>query len=180
MIVDISGYTRFITQRTTSMLHAEQIVTELLDAEIDKTEYPLRLNKLQGDAALLYREFTQANAEPAARDALRQLGNAFVAFDARRECLSSQRSGCSCDACSNIASLGLKAFVHAGGIAIKQVRQFEDLAGEPVIFVHQLLKNRVEETEYVLLSGPVQALLGAGGCDFRENQESVNGFGEPT
>lgn len=179
-IVDISGYTRFITQRTTSLLHAEQIVTELLDSVIDKAEYPLRLNKLQGDAALLYREFTQDDAEPAARDALRQLGNAFAAFAACRERLSSQRSGCSCEACSNIASLGLKAFVHAGEIAIKQVRQFEELAGEPVIFVHRLLKNRVEETEYVLLSGPVQALLGAGGGDLREHQESVDGFGEQT
>ena len=67
--------------------------------------------------------------------------------------------------------------MHCGEIAIKQVRQFEELAGEEVILVHRLLKNHVPEREYVLLSGAVTALwpAPAGG---RSHSEEFEGLGE--
>ena len=45
VMVDISGYTRFIQLHKVSVLHAEQIITDLLEAVISKAEYPLVLNK---------------------------------------------------------------------------------------------------------------------------------------
>lgn len=179
VIVDISGYTQFITRRTTSLLHAEQIVTELLESVIDRAEHPLTLNKLQGDAALLYREYEPAEATAAAQDVLAQIGGFFAAFASCRDRLAQARSGCPCEACSNTANLALKAFVHGGEIAIKQVRQFEELAGEAVIFVHRLLKNRVAEREYVMLSDDIGRLLPAAVlAQAKPHSESVEGFGE--
>jgi Protein of unknown function (DUF2652) len=151
VIVDISGYTRFIKHRAVSLLHAEAIVTELLEAIIDRAEHPLTINKLEGDAALMYAEI--GDDEPAAvRSAVAQVAAFFAAFAQRLGAVRETRRNCSCDACANINDLGLKAFVHVGEVALKQVRQFEELAGENVILIHRLLKNQVPAREYVLLS----------------------------
>jgi hypothetical protein len=56
VVADISGYTHFIRYRVTTLMHAEAIVTELIEAVLDRLDSPLVLNKLEGDAALLYAE----------------------------------------------------------------------------------------------------------------------------
>ena len=72
VITDISGYTSFIKHRAVSLLHAEAIVTDLLEAVIDRAAHPLAVNKLEGDAALLYAE-TGVDPAPAIRDAVAQI-----------------------------------------------------------------------------------------------------------
>ena len=177
VIVDISGYTAFITERTTSLLHAEQIITDLLDAVLDRARHPLVLNKLEGDAALLYGECAAGDAE-ATHDMLAQVKAFFAAFS---ECLARQRetrANCICDACTRIDHLALKAFVHCGEIAIKQVRQFEELAGEEVILVHRLLKNHVPSREYVLLTEAARVAAGLDPGGLRTHREVCEGVGE--
>src|SRR4249920_2744571 len=177
ILADISGYTDFITNREVSLLHAEQIITDLLESMIDRTEHPLILNKLEGDAAFLYAE-SGSDPTAAVRDALTQVRMLFAAFDERLDKIRVERSHCSCDACANVSKLKLKAFAHCGEIAIKQVRQFEELAGEEVILIHRLMKNHLDEREYVLLSTaitdawPMPAGLG------RQHAEPFEGMGE--
>jgi hypothetical protein len=156
-IFDISGYTAFIRHRTVTLLHAEQIVTDLLESVVERAEHPLLLNKFEGDAALLW---TAVDADPAsvARSVLMQARQAFEAFSGRLDLIRGERSHCSCAACANIASLQLKVLLHSGEIAIKQVRQFEELAGEPVIALHRLLKNQVPSRCYVLCTDAFRAL----------------------
>ncbi len=178
VIVDISGYTDFITNRTVSLLHAEQIITELMESVIDRADHPLSVNKLEGDAALLFREFAPGDGAAAARDVLAQVGGFFAAFDACLRDIRHQRRHCSCEACSNTERLCLKAFVHAGEIAIKQVRRFEELAGEDVILIHRMLKNHVPSREYVLLSSPVRELAGLALPAAQEHRENLDGYGE--
>lgn len=178
VVVDISGYTQFITQRGTSLMHAEQIITELMEAVIDRASLPLTVNKLQGDAALLYREYLPDQATAAATDVLAQVGEFFQAFKTRLGQIRSQRSHCNCDACSNIADLCLKAFVHAGEIAIKQVRQFEELAGEPLILIHRIQKNTVQGHEYVLVSDAVRRMAPKVLFAAQPHRENVEGLGE--
>ena len=151
VLADISGYTAFITNRETSLLHAEQIITALLEAMIDRTEHPLVLNKLEGDAAFFWAESGDDHAA-AMRDALVQVEALFAAFDGKLAQLRGERANCTCEACANLGGLRIKAFVHCGEVAVKQVRQFEELAGEDVILVHRLMKNHLAEREYVLLS----------------------------
>jgi hypothetical protein len=178
VLADISGYTSFITNREVSLLHAEQIITALLEAMIDRTEHPLTLNKLEGDAAFFYAE---SGADPAAamRNALLQVQAAFAAFDAKLAEVGAERANCTCEACANISGLRIKAFVHCGEVAIKQVRQFEELAGTDVILVHRLMKNHLADREYVLLS---QAATDAWplpeGCGARAHAEEFEGLGE--
>jgi hypothetical protein len=177
VIVDISGYTSFITQRTVSLQHAEQIITELMETVIDRADHPLVVNKLEGDAALLYCECAVGDVD-AARDVFAQVKAFFPAFYACRTRQREQRSNCNCDACSNIDLLKLKAFVHVGEFAIKQVRQFEELAGEEVILVHRLLKNQVASREYVLLTEAARAAAGIPLDILQSHVESFEGIGE--
>jgi hypothetical protein len=158
VLVDISGYTRFIKHRQISLLHAEQIITELIEAIIDTAEYPLALNKLEGDAAFLYTPI-EANESAAAQDVVRQTVRFFEAFKRKRQEMINGVS-CPCDACTHIDVLELKAFLHAGEAVIKRVRQFEELGGEDVILVHRLLKNKVEAKEYLLMTEAFHRLSG--------------------
>jgi hypothetical protein len=173
-IADISGYTDFVHQKELSIVHAEQIITALLDAVIDRAAHPLTLNKLEGDAALLYAEY-QGPAQPAATDILAQAGEFFPAFERTRLQLQNDRSGCGCEACRGIERLRLKILLHLGEVAVKQVRQFTELAGKPLILLHRLLKNGVPAREYLLLT---EAFAGAappieGLCWLEEDVDGV-------
>jgi hypothetical protein len=139
----------------------------------------LQLNKLEGDAALLYAEI-QGDDAAAARDALRQVQGFFAAFRQRRASLTQAKRHCHCEACANLSGLGLKAFVHIGEIAIKRVRQFEELAGEEVILIHRLLKNHVPEREYILLTDVAYAALGDHAPACQTSREELEGLDNTT
>jgi len=151
VIVDISGYTRFIKFHKTSLIHAQEVISQLLESVIDWASHPLTLNKLEGDAALLYAEL--GNDEPAAlRDIFAQVNGFFAAFHAKAGGLSGSRSECPCDACQRIRDLRLKAILHRGAIAFRKIRQFDEMAGEDVILVHRLLKNSLLAHEYIMVT----------------------------
>lgn len=176
IVVDISGYTRFITERSLTLAHAEQVISDLIDCVLDQTRHPLVLNKLEGDAALLFAEIDVSDPQ-AAREILGQVGSFFPAFRQRVAELSQQRRNCSCDACRNITDLTLKAFVHTGEILLKKIRQFDEVAGEPVILLHRLMKNSVAGSEYVLLSDAAIHGAGLDPSDLRSHIEEVEGMG---
>ena len=67
VIADIGGYTKYIQFHKTALLHAEEIISQLLETIIDSASFPLTLNKLEGDAALLYADMGDAQTA-AARD----------------------------------------------------------------------------------------------------------------
>jgi Protein of unknown function (DUF2652) len=166
VLVDISGYTQFIRLHRMSLLHAERIITDLLESVIDVSTHPLVLNKLEGDAALFYafadegggtadeRERTSAAA------VLQQIQGFFEAFRRRERELVSECSICFCDACVKAGDLRLKVIAHTGTIIVKRMRQFEEIAGEDVILTHLLLKNSVQADEYLLLTDSFHALSG--------------------
>lgn len=128
LIADISGYTDFIRKREIALVHAEQVIADLLTAVVEGSAHPLVLNKFEGDALLLYAEVegdTQT-ASMDSRDAYQQALRFFPAFHAQRQRLQLARSNCECDACANISGLSLKVFVHLGEIAIRQWRPTAD------------------------------------------------------
>src|SRR3982750_4110208 len=115
VIADLSGYTNFIRHRAVSLVHAEAIITELLESVLERAQHPLILNKLEGDAALLYAEI--GGSHPASvSEVVGQVAEFFEAFTMRLAEVRAARRHCSCDACTNIDNLALKAFVHAGEI----------------------------------------------------------------
>ena len=159
ILIDISGYTKFIHKHRVSLIHAERIISELLESVIDASGHPLILNKLQGDAALFYAR--SDGCSETAREVLGQVERFFGAFSAREKMLVSECSLCSCEACLSAGQLKLKVIAHHGEIAVKQIKQFEEIAGEEVILAHRLLKNTVKGGEYLLLSKPLHDLCGS-------------------
>lgn len=177
VIADISGYTDFITQREISLAHAEQVITDLMEAMVDRTAHPLEINKFEGDAALLFAEAGD-DLGAAVGDVMTQVAALFDAFASRRALIAVERAHCSCEACANIGSLKLKAFVHAGEIAIKQVSRFQELAGEDVILIHRLLKNHVPGREYVLVTPVIARHWPEAEARGRPHREPFEGLGE--
>ena len=159
VIVDISGYTQFIRSEKMSAVHAEEIIFDLLEAVIDKAAYPLTLNKLEGDAALLYAELKD-DETAVARDVACQVQAFFDVFYERARLLSSERADCDCNACQRILDLRLKAFLHYGEVVFKKIRQFEEMAGEDVIIAHRLVKNSIPSNEYILMTNAFHQLAG--------------------
>lgn len=159
VIVDISGYTQFIRSEKMSAVHAEEIIFDLLETVIDKAAYPLTLNKLEGDAVLLYAELKDDEAA-VARDVARQAQAFFDVFYERAHQLSTERADCDCNACQRILDLRLKAFLHCGEVVFKKIRQFEEMAGEDVIIAHRLTKNSIPSNEYILMTDAFHQLAG--------------------
>ena len=175
VIVDISGYTRFVQQRPVSLEHAESIVTELIESIIDQARNPLVVNKLEGDAALLYAE-THGDRRVAIASVVGQVARFFSAFSRSIDRIKAARSHCNCDACANIDSLQLKAFLHVGEIVVKRVRQFEEIAGEAVIMVHRMTKNSVPMREYVLMSEATRVEGDVDLPDVKRHTETIDGI----
>lgn len=41
VVMDISGYTQFVRMHGTSIIHAEQVITELMESMLDRAERSL-------------------------------------------------------------------------------------------------------------------------------------------
>ena len=159
VMADISGYTRFVVMHRTSLVHAEQIVSELLEAVTSSSKFPLKIQKLEGDAVFFSAEITGL-ATDVVNDVVRQIMAFMIAFrDKKEELFNASLGGCKCSACQSVELLQLKAIVHHGTIVEKDVSGLRDLAGEAVILVHRLSKNDVEGDDYLLLTDTTASLL---------------------
>jgi hypothetical protein len=152
LLADISGYTRFVTLHQASSLHAEEIITQLMEALLEAATTPLVLNKLEGDAAFFYAPAVDDDGK-IATGLVQQVSRLMAAFRLRQEeLIKAGEGGCFCDACCNLGALKLKVILHSGEAVLKKVRQWDELAGRDVILVHRLLKNRLAAREYILMT----------------------------
>lgn len=152
VMVDISGYTHFIRAQKMSAIHAEEIIFDLLEAVINRAQYPLTLNKLEGDAVFLYAEIGDADPQEVARDVAKQAREFFEVFNERAKTLTQERAECDCNACQSVHDLRIKVLLHIGEAVFRTIRQFNELAGEDVIAIHRLLKNSIPTREYILMT----------------------------
>lgn len=179
VLLDISGYTSFIKWHDMSLLHAEQIISELLESAIESLDGILTLNKLEGDAAFLYTEVEESDTS-IPKNIIEQVNQSFERFNARqKKLIDSGEGGCPCEACCKIDQLKLKAVLHHGEVAIKRIRQFEELAGKDVIIIHRLLKNTIDKNEYILITDNFYQLSGIGSYSTPDiRKEHCEGIGE--
>ncbi len=178
IIADISGYTRFVQEHDKAIIHAEQIISDLLEAVIASSDHPMQVCKIEGDAIFFYAETRGAPAEQVAKDVLTQalrFNEAFQIAQAHRiNC-----SVCTCDACARADTLQLKVILHYGEAVFKTFRNFTDLAGSDVILVHRLLKNSVPAKRYMLMTERFYTLSGGVPGETAEMRaEQCEGIGE--
>ena len=148
VLVDISGYTNFVSKHNISssenkkldfgQAHAEHIISDLLEKVINELDEVLTINKLQGDAALFYG--ISRNNNYLSDKILEKLQTSFEVFSQRLEELKFVES-CKCG-----------TFVHYGYFLIKEINQFKEIAGQDVILAHRLMKNSISVSEYMLFT----------------------------
>ncbi len=159
VLVDISGYTNFVSKHNTNssenkkldfgQAHAEHIISDLLEKVINELDDVLTINKIQGDAALFYSISKNKNNLP--HQILKKLQISFEVFNRRLDELKFVES-CKCGTCADIGNLKLKSFVHYGDFLIKEINQFKEIAGQDVILTHRLMKNSIRVPEYMLFT----------------------------
>jgi hypothetical protein len=149
LIADISGYTEYMGSHRMSLAHAEATTARLLDKVIDAAS-DFDLIEIEGDAAFLYRPAAALDGDAALAAATQAAASMHRAFHVERQHVVTNL--CPCNFCAQADNLKLKFVAHIGEVATQTIRQRSNLVGFDVIFVHRLLKNRVQVPEYVLLS----------------------------
>ena len=157
-LVDISGYTKFIKLHKVSLLHAEQIIADLLNEILIHSKAPLIAHELEGDAIFFYAE--SDGSKEMAQEIYTQIEKFYKVFQQKERQLISNCSICICQACEQIGQLKLKTILHHGKAAFTQVQQFKKIAGTDVILAHRLLKNSIPSKEYILMSHAFHELCG--------------------
>jgi class 3 adenylate cyclase len=154
LIADIAGYTRFMKFHAASLMHAQDVVGQLLEAMIDAVGGRLKLVKIEGDAAF----FSVPLASATGANVRTVVDDMYRAFHAKAGDLKANTL-CPCDGCQQAGQLKVKFVGHAGDVVERNVGGSAELAGVSVILVHRLLKNRVPVGEYLLVTEPVYASL---------------------
>lgn len=147
-IPDISGFTDFVNN--TEISHAQHIISELLEVIIDTNILGLEVSEVEGDAVLFYKY----NEVPPVSDIISQTEKLFIAFHTHLKKYNTERV-CHCGACSNASALSLKVIVHAGEIGFTSVKDKKKPFGPTLVLAHRLLKNDLDENEYLLLTNAI-------------------------
>lgn len=176
MLVDISGYTKFMVSHDKELRHSQMIIGALLESLIDQVDVPLRVSQIEGDALLLY-AVKSGDEEVWRRRSSNLVARLISLFQVFRERLLEigAYSVCMCEACAKVGDLKLKIIAHSGEALLTHVGEFPSLSGVDVITVHRLAKNSVPEEEYVLLTEAAYRDLGVPpGAQVRESTEEYD------
>jgi hypothetical protein len=149
-IPDISGFTEFVNE--TEISHSAHVISELLEVIIESDGLGMTVSEIEGDAVV----FFLRNRTPDLREIIGQAQTTFQAFHSQLKRYERDRI-CPCGACRTAHRLSLKMVAHGGPIETIKVQDFEKPYGADVILAHRLLKNDVDENEYLLLTEVLKA-----------------------
>lgn len=175
VMADISGYTSFVAE--TELLHAQEIVQDLLDCVVAYLIPTLHLAEIEGDAVFAYEQATKI----ARGETLLELVEAtYVAF--RDRIVSMQRQmTCVCRACQSVSQLDLKFVTHLGEYVEQQVAGTHKPMGSDINLIHRLLKNSVTATTawhaYALFTASALERMGVQPSGMHEGHESYAHLG---
>jgi hypothetical protein len=145
LIPDISGFTEFMT--STELSHGSFAINMLIDAIINAVGEEYEVSEIEGDAVLLIKKGT-APSQKEVQDICLKI---FNAFHFRRKWMQ-QHAVCPCGACVAIVDLTLKFVVHHGPLAEIRIGRFVKQSGTEMIVAHRLLKNKIDNKEYLLMT----------------------------
>jgi hypothetical protein len=145
LIPDISGFTEFMT--TTELSHSSYAINLLIDAIISAVGDAYEVSEIEGDAVL----FIKKGPAPTQEEIMNICLKIFHAFHYQRKWMQ-QYTVCPCGACQAITNLTLKFVVHHGPLAEIKVGGFTKQSGTEMIVAHRLLKNNIDNHEYLLVT----------------------------
>jgi len=175
VLADISGYTSFVAQ--TEIEHANVVISNMLEAIIEKLSGLLTIVKLEGDAVFAYVPDEKISGCEAM---LEMLDDAYRFFRDSAITLH-ETATCPCRACKAIPMLDLKFIVHHGEYVIQKVAGIIDLLGNDVTLIHRLTKNHVTESTgwqgYMLFTGQCLECMQADKKPFIQQAEAYEHLG---
>ncbi|MES2849446.1 MAG: DUF2652 domain-containing protein [Bacteroidota bacterium] len=145
LIPDISGFTEFMT--TTELSHSSHAINLLIDAMLEAVGEEYEVSEIEGDAVLLIKK----GPAPSQKEIMNTCLKIFNGFHFQRKFLE-LNAVCPCGACQAIIDLTLKFVVHHGPLAEIKVGRFVKQSGTEMIVAHRLLKNSINNDEYLLLT----------------------------
>lgn len=145
IIPDISGFTNFMNG--TKLKYAAQVISSLLEKLMDLNMMGLKVNEIEGDAIIFYR----LGNPPSPKAIIDQCQLFFDGFNQEIEKLYHLMKA-EGEEDNTLLNLGLKVVVNFGTVSLTPIGKKISLLGEPVVTAHKLLKNSIEEDEYVLFS----------------------------
>jgi len=153
VLVDISGYTRFMVSHDKELRHSQTIISELLTSLMHQVDVPLQISAIEGDALFLYaiKSGDEAIWRRRSSSLVTRLLALFQVFGERLAEIGAY-SVCRCAACSEVGDLKLKIIIHSGEALLTRVGDYPTLSGVDVITLHRLAKNSVPENQYVLMT----------------------------
>jgi len=107
------------------------VITDLLNSIIGAIEVPLTVSSIEGDAIFMYGEMTEGMYGQTVLESVELL---YCAFASALENMVINTT-CTCNACVNVGSLGLKIVMHCGEFMKSTVGGITTLSGPDVIAV---------------------------------------------
>ncbi|MEO6232460.1 MAG: DUF2652 domain-containing protein [Ferruginibacter sp.] len=145
LIPDISGFTEFVTK--TELSHSTFAINLLIDSIVNAVGDDYEISEIEGDAVLMIKK----DPLPTKKEIYDICIKIFNAFHFQRKWME-QYTICPCGACQALDKLTLKFIVHHGPLAEIKVGRFLKHSGSDMIVAHRLLKNSINNNEYLLFS----------------------------
>jgi hypothetical protein len=132
---------------STELTHSSQAINMLIDAIVTAVGEDYDVAEIEGDAVLLIRK----GAAPSKKEIKEICLRIFNAFHFQLKWMQ-QHAVCPCGACQCLINLSLKFVVHHGPVAEIKIGRFVKQSGIEMIIAHRLLKNSINNNEYLLVS----------------------------
>ena len=175
IIADISGYTKTMINNKKALEHAQAVITGLMKTIIRHVKIPLKVSKLEGDTVFLYSLKKGGGMSWEERKKIiKEKLPAFFRDFSKRAVELAYSTTCKCNACTRAEQLKLKIVIHSGKALFYKAQKFYELSGPDVIKVHRLLKNSVEQDEYVIFTEEAFNDLSISAPSIEEGEESYD------
>jgi hypothetical protein len=132
---------------TTELSHSSYAIHKLINAIVDAVGEEYIVSEIEGDAVLMIRK----GPAPSKKEILDTCLKIFNAFHLERNWME-QHTVCPCTACLGISNLTLKFVAHYGPLVEMKVGSFVKHSGTEMIVAHRLMKNSIDNQEYVLIT----------------------------
>lgn len=144
-VPDITGFTKFIA--TTDINFSREVIPALLRKLIDSNILKMKIGEIEGDAIFFYKTGRLPSVSRVAAQCI-SLYKTFSDF------ISSVKTEDPENYERYLADsqLGLKIIIHFGSISTANIKGRTKLLGEDVIIAHKLLKNGINDYNYILLT----------------------------
>lgn len=144
-VPDITGFTKFVA--TADINFTKEVIPALLRKLIEANVIKMNIGEIEGDAIFFYKTGRLPSVNQVAEQC-KVLYKAFSNFIENLEKNDTENYN------KYLADdqLGLKIIIHYGHISLANIKGRIKLLGEDVIIAHKLLKNSVNEYNYILLT----------------------------